>query len=62
MPEVAHVWEPTEKDDDYLSIARPRQERADKENGTPQILIVKLAAESVQLSIISSEPAASSQH
>ena len=29
MPEVAHVWEPTEKDDDHLSVARHRQERAD---------------------------------
>lgn len=54
MPEIAQVWEPTAKDDDYLTIARPRPERSDEEETTPQILIVKLAADSVQLALISS--------
>ncbi len=53
MPEVAQVWEPTTKDDDFLAVARPRPERSDEEEVAPQVMIVKLAAESVQLSLIS---------
>ena len=54
MPEVAQVWEPTERDDDYLAGARPRPERPPDEGTAPQLLIVKLAADSVQLALISS--------
>ncbi|MCH7705888.1 MAG: response regulator transcription factor, partial [Chloroflexi bacterium] len=54
MPEVAQVWEPTARDGDYLAIARPRPEKSDEEGPAPQLLIVKLAADSVQLALISS--------
>ncbi len=54
MPEIAQVWEPTARDDDYLAVVRPRPESSDEEGPTPQLLIVKLAADAVQLALISS--------
>ena len=53
MPEVAQVWEPTAQDGEYLAIARPRSNKSNGDGPTPQLLIVKLAADAVQLALIS---------